>query len=96
VTDPGLIRQVAAMTDALPLLAPGAVSCPNDTGGALRLDFYTAASAAPAASLIVDHSGCQNATITTTEAFAPTNLATAAAGYQAHVLALLHVTFPAP
>ncbi|WP_157597241.1 hypothetical protein [Streptacidiphilus rugosus] len=95
VTDAGTIRQVAAMTDALPLLAPGVRNCPNDRGGTLRLDFYTAASTAPAASLIAAHSGCQTATITTTEAFAPTNLNTATTDYQARVLALLQVTFPA-
>jgi hypothetical protein len=96
VTDPATVRQIAALTNALPLLPPGTRNCPAETGGSLTLDFSTPAPRTPAATVTVALSGCRDATVSTPEDRTGTVLNAAPSDYGAHVLALAGIHLQAP
>lgn len=92
VTDAQQLRRISGLLDGLPEEVPGVRSCPADTGGRLRLDFYAGTATTPVATAVGDHSGCQGVTLTVKGV--PGSADLAGNGFQAELLALLHLRFP--
>lgn len=91
VTDQGLLRQVAALVDALPSAPKGVFSCPADTGATLRLEFYTGGSS-PAVVVDSRNSGCLRADLSVRGGPQHIGLSTAG-GFNQQVLTLLQPRF---
>lgn len=64
ITDPAVIRRIAAVVDSLPLAAAGQVGCPIDFGRRVRLTFRAARGARPLAVVTAQLGGCGIVTMT--------------------------------
>jgi hypothetical protein len=64
VTDPARVARIAAVVDGLPLFPDGMMSCPNDTGAAVRLTFTTAPGGPVVARATAADGGCGGVSVT--------------------------------